>query len=369
MSGVLRTGSATQAKTGLELAITGTERKVDTDGKSYLSYTIEVNAGKGKGEAVKWEVGKRYSAFVELRKSLEKSKPGSGKLLPDLSGKTVAGKALTKAQLQKRTDSLEAFITAAAREPTIGLNQLFFTFLEAPSAVLNSEAVTGLWQAVHAEQRGAVAGRGTLKSRLRVAKQGVLKKKGTSLRTNWTTRWVVLKDYTLEYYESQQAFEAGEKPKNLALELTGAKVEWLDEEAGRNSKYEAAFEIHFPKDARVPLLRLQPLGKADGQSDGDAAISQKSWVRAIDWVIQRCNRFEVHKQGPGTPTYFAEELQHMPEDEMDATRDLLDELHAKLGRVSSSDGVFLEKFVDSERDGVRHLLAISIRWSSMWRAR
>lgn len=49
----------------------------------------------------------------------------------------------------------------------------------------------------------AMAARGTVSNRKRVAKQGWLKKKGTGKkgvgRTNWTKRWLVLTDGAIEW--------------------------------------------------------------------------------------------------------------------------------------------------------------------------
>ena len=241
---------------GLQVRILATEHRTDERGHNYRSYRLEVYAGKMKGKEARWEVNKRYSEFRELKDALKEKLPEKVfETLPKLSSKKPT--KLTKKQVQKRHDSLVEFITAAANSATIGMDELLFEFLDAPSAVLNSEAVTSLWQQQAAVDRELAKKRGTLRERKRVTKQGPLKKKGTGKglgsRTNWTTRWIVLSDYAIEWHDSRQAFDAGSKANSEPLPLVGAKVVVIPDEKAEKShtKYSNAFEIQFPKSCRV----------------------------------------------------------------------------------------------------------------------
>ena len=69
--------------------------------------------------------------------------------------------------------------------------------------------------------------------------------------------------------------------------------------------------------------------------------------------------------GPGV--VYQTESRFLPEDEVRAQEDLLNELHAKLHR--SVDQKWLQAFTGPRCSGIQHMLALSMRWTSVWRDR
>jgi hypothetical protein len=242
-----------QDSTGLSIVLRGSRERVsEADGKPYTAYTINVNAGKG----VTWDTEKRFSEFRDLKNLLVAKHAGCQKLLPEfpprVTGISVMAQVSKKqraTEITARRLALEEFIAAAAKNPAIGMDQLFLDFLDAPESAMASEAVAHLWHE-HASSRNSLM----VERKKRVTRAGILSKKGTGKgfgsRTNWKTRWLVLTDFEIEWHDNEGDCERGMDP-NGSIPLQGATVKEVNDD-----KYFCSFEINFPPNRETRELRL-----------------------------------------------------------------------------------------------------------------
>ena len=258
--------------------------------------------------------------------------------------------------------ALEEFIVAAAKNGTIGMDQLFLDFLDAPQSAMASEAVASLW---HASSRTSLL----VERKKWVTRAGKLMKKGTGKgfggRRNWTEWWLVLTDFEIEWYDNEESCERGEKA-NGSIPLEGATVKLVDDD-----KYFCAFSVGFPPARDISELCLRvPEPKGDVTTDvmEEAEADRNSWMTTIQWVIDRSNRVGEHRQqghmaGPGSAIWYAEELATVPESNMKEQEVLLAELLRAVTPDGSdgSNSEFVDVFVSCR--GVEHLFAMASKWT------
>eukprot|EP01043_Picozoa_sp_COSAG02_P002703 COSAG02_NODE_64_length_43111_cov_35.627709_16_plen_823_part_00 len=360
-----------QDSTGVAIELRGSRERTDDEGKAYTTYTIHVDAGKG----VQWDTEKRFSEFRALKNQLIAKHPGCQKLLPEfphaVTGLGVMGLASKKhrtSEITARRVALEDFIAAAAKNGTVGMDQLFLDFLDAPQSAMASEAVAHLW---HASSRTSLL----VERKKRVTRAGMLEKKGTGKgfggRRNWTARWLVLTDFKIEWHDSEEDCERGDEAKR-SIPLEGATVKPVDDD-----KYFFAFSIAFPPACDTSELRLQvPKPKGDLTTDvmKEAESDRQSWMTTIQRVIDRSNRVGQHRTdgrmaGPGTAVWYAEELETVPESNINDQEVLLAELIRAVTPEGpeSSNAEFVKLFVSY--GGVQHLFAMASKWTQFWRVR
>ena len=267
------------------------------DGKPYTAYKVQINAGKG----VKWEIEKRYSEFRRLKDALIKKMPEAARLLPEFPGMGLFGKVTKKqraAMIVSRREALEEFIAAAAKNPTIGMDQLFIDFVEMPEEAKGAEAMAHLWHKSADARTSQMVDR-----KKRVTRAGALMKKGTGKgfggRHNWTDRWLVLTDFDLEWHASKEACDTKDKAKGC-VSLAGATVEEVEDK-----KYLCAFRVAFDKSraeaASASEQLLLQITLPDGVSKvadvgpeqtREAEDNRRSWIACINRVVQRSNRID-----------------------------------------------------------------------------